>query len=94
MTQKTKWQEYLEKQQRLAEEYVKVNNITVDRGVKPWDMLNPNEPRASEELATTRYALCNGCPEFINLTKQCKKCGCFMLAKTKLMKAACPLGKW
>jgi hypothetical protein len=61
---------------------------------RPWDMLNPNEQQASEELATERYSTCLGCPELISLTKQCKKCGCFMAAKTKLEKATCPLGKW
>jgi len=28
------------------------------------------------------------------LSKQCKKCGCFMAIKTKLQAATCPLGKW
>jgi hypothetical protein len=30
----------------------------------------------------------------IKLTSQCKKCGCFMEAKTKLPNAECPIGKW
>lgn len=61
---------------------------------RPWDMLNPNEEQASEALSTERYSTCLGCPELVSLTKQCKKCGCFMAAKTKLAKATCPLGKW
>ena len=61
---------------------------------RPWDLLNPNVEHASEELAKERYSICQACPELIKLTKQCKKCGCFMYAKTKLQQATCPLGKW
>ena len=61
--------------------------------VKPWDMFNPNEPKNSE-LGDKRMAICEECPELIELTKQCKKCGCFMLLKTKLENAVCPLNKW
>jgi hypothetical protein len=62
--------------------------------VRPWDMLNPNSEWASEEEADRRYSICKGCPQLIKATKQCKKCGCFMVAKTKLAHAACPIGKW
>lgn len=61
---------------------------------RPWDILNPNTEWATEEKAKKRYEICQACPELIKLTSQCKKCGCFMIAKTKLEKATCPLGKW
>ena len=61
---------------------------------RPWDLLNPNSNWASEEEAERRYDICQACPELIQLTKTCKKCGCFMSAKTKLEKASCPIGKW
>lgn len=61
---------------------------------RPWDLVNPATEWASEELAAERYSMCLSCPELIKLTKQCKKCGCFMFGKTKLAKATCPLGKW
>jgi hypothetical protein len=61
---------------------------------RPWDLLNPNADWADESLSKERYDICNSCPELIKLTKQCKKCGCFMAAKTKLQQATCPLGKW
>jgi hypothetical protein len=61
---------------------------------RPWDILNPNSEWASEEEAEKRYSICLACPELLSLTKTCKKCGCFMTAKTKLQKAACPIGKW
>jgi len=62
--------------------------------VKPWDLLNPNKPRSLDEVAADRYSICKGCPQFIKLSKQCKKCGCFMHLKTKLEEATCPIGKW
>jgi hypothetical protein len=64
------------------------------RSVKPWDFLNPNTEYVDEATSTERYSICKGCPEFINLSKQCKKCGCFMSAKTKLAAASCPIGRW
>lgn len=62
--------------------------------VGPMDLVNPNTVWAEESLYKERYSICNSCPELINLTKQCKKCGCFMVSKTKLQMATCPLGKW
>ena len=61
---------------------------------RPWDLVNPNVEHASEEKAKERFDLCKACPELIKLSNQCKKCGCFMVLKTKLEKAECPLGKW
>ena len=61
---------------------------------RPWDFVNPNTEYAPEELSTSRYEICKSCPELIKLTKQCKQCGCFMAAKTKLNNAVCPIGKW
>lgn len=61
---------------------------------RPWDVINPSVERASEEEAESRMNICLECPELIGLTKQCKQCGCIMPAKTKLLKAVCPIGKW
>lgn len=61
---------------------------------KPWDLLDPNKYVEDEELGKTRLEICKACPELIKVTKTCKKCGCFMTAKTKLTGAVCPLGKW
>ena len=62
-------------------------------GVSPVDLLNSNN-YTDNETAESRLNICKACPELIQLTTQCKKCGCFMSAKTKLSKAACPIGKW
>jgi hypothetical protein len=65
-----------------------------NKEVKPWDVLNPNAEWASDEKAEERYKICLSCPELIKLTKQCKRCGCFMKVKSKLENATCPIGKW
>lgn len=62
--------------------------------VRPWDVLNPEVERIDEDESEKRLAICKACPELIKLTKQCKKCGCFMAVKTKLKEATCPIGKW
>jgi hypothetical protein len=74
----SKWQQYKEK---LGE-------------TRPWDLLNPNTEYVEEAEATRRYDICKSCPELIDLTKQCKQCGCVMPLKTKLLRAECPLKKW
>jgi hypothetical protein len=61
---------------------------------RPWDILNPNAPKASEEEAEHRLSICSQCPELIKATSQCKQCGCFMKMKVKLKEASCPLLKW
>lgn len=74
----TPWQEYKKK---LGE-------------TRPWDILNPNVERATEEEASRRMSICEECPSLLKLTNQCKECGCVMNLKTKLEKATCPLSKW
>lgn len=60
---------------------------------RPWHLLN-SENYTSEQTSSSRYEICLACPELIDLTKQCKQCGCVMPMKTKLINAACPLSKW
>jgi hypothetical protein len=60
---------------------------------RPWDVLN-SENHIDQKTTDQRMDICKTCPELIQLTKQCKKCGCFMELKTKLEYAKCPIGKW
>ena len=62
--------------------------------VKPWDLLNPNQPRSQEDLIDARLEICKVCEFYRVKTNQCRKCGCFMKLKTKLEHAKCPIGKW
>ncbi len=61
---------------------------------RPWDLVNPNTEYVPEDIHNSRFDICKSCPELIKVTNQCKKCGCFMVAKTKLKHAQCPLSKW
>jgi hypothetical protein len=61
---------------------------------RPWDVINPNTPKVTENVAENRMNICNECPELIKSTKQCKQCGCFMSMKVRLEAAKCPLGRW
>lgn len=81
------WEEYQAWSKKTREEFEK-------RQARPWDLINPNVEKSSEEDAEARYAICKECPSFIKLTKQCKECGCFMKAKVKIKISTCPLGKW
>lgn len=62
--------------------------------VRPWDMLNNKIERVSEDVSKERLDICKQCEHLIKTTVQCKKCGCFMTAKTTLPHAFCPIGKW
>ena len=61
---------------------------------RPWDLVNPKQPKADDELANKRLGICLGCDRLLKVTKQCRECGCFMVLKVKLQEAVCPLGKW
>lgn len=60
--------------------------------VKPWDLLNKDN-WTIEEVRAKRLEICNAC-EHLNKLRQCKKCMCFVDAKTHLENAFCPLRKW
>jgi hypothetical protein len=61
---------------------------------RPWDLANPNTEYAKEDIAQTRWSICEQCPRLLKATSQCKECGCFMKIKVKLQEAVCPLAKW
>jgi len=48
-----------------------------------------DNPQAKE-----RFETCIQCPNFIQLTNQCSRCGCFMKAKVFVPNAHCPDNKW
>lgn len=50
-----------------------------------------NKPTLSGD---ERYSICKGCEFYNELLRSCKKCGCFLPAKTKLKNSNCPIGKW
>lgn len=68
--------------------------MSEDKPARPWDLLNKSIGRVESDIAAARFEICKACPHLIQLTKTCKKCGCFMEAKTKLPNASCPIAKW
>lgn len=41
-----------------------------------------------------RMSICEKCEFFNAYLKTCRKCGCYMPAKTILKNSTCPLSKW
>ena len=64
-----------------------------EKDVRPWNLFD-GSPRSPEEVAAHRLEICKGCDFFRPKTQTCKKCGCFMAAKSMLANAKCPVGKW
>ena len=64
------------------------------RAVRPWDIFNKNIEKVTDRVQKERMSICLQCPRLIKATRQCKECGCFMDAKTRLFEAECPLSKW
>ena len=50
--------------------------------------------RALNELSEERMEVCRGCNRFDAVLVRCRKCGCFLAAKTRFPGARCPVGKW
>lgn len=53
--------------------------------------------RISEKIRDERYAICQSCPHFIEESKRCSECGCFMELKTWIAgdpDNLCPKKKW
>ena len=46
------------------------------------------------ELAAERIKVCEACPSFRTMLRQCSECHCFMDLKTKFLRTGCPLDKW
>lgn len=53
--------------------------------------------KVSQKIRDERYDTCKACPFFVEESKRCSECGCFMEAKTWVggdPKALCPKQKW
>jgi len=48
----------------------------------------------SFEVASARLAICNNCDELDLITRQCKKCWCFVGLKVRWQYEKCPLNRW
>lgn len=52
-----------------------------------------NKDPLIEKLAEDRFNVCLKCPQ-LKSNNKCRKCGCYMVAKTRSPKSKCPLDKW
>lgn len=52
------------------------------------------ELKTDSDLRETRLSICKNCEHLYTPTTTCKKCGCFMNAKTWIKNSSCPLNKW
>lgn len=50
--------------------------------------------RVDESIREQRLEICTNCEFLFQATQQCKKCGCFVQAKTWLPSQRCPVNKW
>jgi len=53
--------------------------------------------KVTQEIRDERYDTCKNCPFFIEDSKRCSECGCFMEAKTWVngpKEALCPKNRW
>jgi len=53
-----------------------------------------NGVKVSVEIVKKRMRICKSCSYLFKATGNCKKCGCFIDAKTKYADQKCPIGKW
>jgi hypothetical protein len=66
----------------------------MEKNARPWDLYRKGFQAISDELHDERMEICRSCEFFIKASGQCKKCLCFMHAKTKIPSAFCPEHKW
>jgi len=75
---------------KLAEKMAKLRDMAEQTAV---DVI-PDSAKAPEDISAKRWEICSSCEHLYKPTNSCKKCGCFMVLKTTLKKAQCPIKKW
>lgn len=61
---------------------------------KVWDIFKKNKYNNNLNINEKRFEICKSCVFYNKNIGICKKCGCFMLLKTQLIDAECPIKKW
>jgi hypothetical protein len=59
----------------------------------PKSKMGPGVPLTSDNVRKERLDICSKC-EFLDISKYCKVCGCFLPAKTYFKNFSCPIEKW
>jgi len=50
--------------------------------------------KVPDNVQEERFNICKGCEFLSTKNNRCRKCGCFMNAKTWIPSSKCPVGKW
>lgn len=58
------------------------------------DQINDLVPTVDDATKEQRLSICKSCEYLFDATQQCRKCGCFVHAKTALANSGCPISKW
>lgn len=58
------------------------------------DVASGRAEYSTKEEFLQRITICSTCDHMTKLTKQCKKCGCFIHSKAKFKQSTCPINKW
>lgn len=58
------------------------------------DVLHGKLVLSEAELTAERLKVCNECPSFKRMARQCEICGCFIDLKIRILNASCPIDKW
>ena len=67
--------------------------IKLDEIISGWKNLLTCDIE-SEPIAKQRMEICCACDDLNKTLYVCKKCNCFMVAKTRSLNSKCALGKW
>lgn len=88
MSEKSAWEKYKEKKELLSQQ--PIEEITSNEDVVLQSKYQWEDPK----IYSKRLLTCISCPAFSKESKVCSECGCFMIIKTKLPGATCPLNRW
>jgi hypothetical protein len=58
------------------------------------EAVDTGEVRADNEVINNRNSICEMCEEFINYSRKCRVCGCYMDLKLAFKATKCPINKW
>lgn len=73
---------------KFREKIKKQENLSIENRIENTSYI------VSSKVQEERMQICKSCEHLFHATNSCKKCGCFMILKTKLKNAQCPINKW
>ena len=71
-----------------------INDLSEIAKESAKNILSGKDIIASDDIISARLNLCEVCEFYVKDQFRCKKCGCFMKTKAKMLVAKCPVDKW